>query len=371
MLLKEEMQKVNRRNASYMYMEYLRVICAFMVIMIHVSGANWFKIEIGSANWIIHTFYNLFGRFSVCVFCMISGALLLRPDKTICIHDIFHKNIKRILICFVTWIILYDVFYTVMYKGGFTYFIQNLFKMPRHLWYLLMLIGLYLAIPVLKPITKDKALTRYLITLLVVFGTIFGMFKGINGFFKPLLSENTLFNLWDMLLTDLGEMNISFVPGYLGCFLLGHYIHEYGLGKWHSTFITAAIPALLLSALLTILASQVSGKYVYTFMMETNPLIILASAGIMAFFRGRQRPMLKDRSETFTEKAAVLLGSLSMGIYLIHLAVLESLAHYLNITVASFNPLFSIPLLSLLVFIVSALLAAVLKKIPLLRSTVI
>lgn len=98
---------MDKRKSTYMYMEYLRVLCTFMVVVIHVSGTNWFKIEIGSPSWTIQTYFNLAGRFTVCVFSMISGALLLRPDKTITIHDIFHKYIRRILICFVTWMVIY------------------------------------------------------------------------------------------------------------------------------------------------------------------------------------------------------------------------------------------------------------------------
>lgn len=98
--MQKEREVMKERKANYIYMEYLRILCAFMVIMIHVSGANWFKIEIGSMNWIVQAFFNVAGRFSVCVFCMISGALLLRPDKSVRVQDIFGRYIKRILICF-------------------------------------------------------------------------------------------------------------------------------------------------------------------------------------------------------------------------------------------------------------------------------
>ncbi|MCR4744059.1 MAG: acyltransferase family protein, partial [Lachnospiraceae bacterium] len=104
----------SKQKSNYLYIEYLRVISALAVIFIHVSGANWFKIEIGSTNWIVQTFFNLAGRFSVCVFCMITGALLLRPGKDISIHDLIYRYIKRILIIYIAWVILYAVLYTVL-----------------------------------------------------------------------------------------------------------------------------------------------------------------------------------------------------------------------------------------------------------------
>ena len=60
-----ENQLMRERQSSYTYMEYLRILCAFMVIVVHVSGANWFDIEIGSRDWIVQTFFNISGRFCV------------------------------------------------------------------------------------------------------------------------------------------------------------------------------------------------------------------------------------------------------------------------------------------------------------------
>jgi surface polysaccharide O-acyltransferase-like enzyme len=120
-------------------MEYLRVLCAFMVIMIHVSGAGWFKMELGSSAWIIQTFFNLAARFSVCVFCMISGALFLRPDKTVRMKEIFCRYIRRVLICLITWTAVYAAYYTFMKGEDLHYFILHLIQIPNHLWYLLLM----------------------------------------------------------------------------------------------------------------------------------------------------------------------------------------------------------------------------------------
>ena len=163
---------------------------------------------------------------------------------------------------------------------------------------------------------------------------------------------------------------MTFVPGYLGFFLLGHYIHEYGLGRWHKPLVYGAVPLLLLSGLLTIVFSKATGSYVYTFMFETNPLIAAASAGIFEFFKGTERIEFKERTESFPEKTVVWTGAHTMGIYLVHLAVLDLFEHYFNLTVASYPPLLSVPLNSLLVFAVSLAAAVVLRKIPLIRNTV-
>ena len=184
---------------------------------------------------------------------MISGALFLRAGKMMTVHTVFHKYVKRLLICYITWTVIYDVFYTVMNKGDAECFILHLFETPVHLWYLMMLIGMYLMTPVLRQITKDRAMTLYMIWILLVFGIVFGTIKGITGFF---------------------------------------------------------------------------------------------------------------------ETAAVWIGSRSLGIYLVHRAVLDWLEHYRGLTVASYMSILSVPLISILVFITALVITAVLKKIPLIRNTV-
>ncbi|MBQ9823634.1 MAG: hypothetical protein IJM63_03995 [Solobacterium sp.] len=113
------------------------------------------------------------------------------------------------------------------------------------------------------------------------------------------------------------------------------------------------------------IVSKMTDARVYTFMLETNPLVAAASAGIFAFFKER-----KENPDSFMDKAAVWTGAHSMGIYLVHLFVLDVLEHYFSLSVASYPPLLSVPLNSLLVFALSLAIAVILKKIPLIRNTV-
>ncbi len=363
------MSTLQTRKTTYSYMEYLRVISIFAVIVIHVSGANWFRIDIGSANWIVQTIFNVAGRFSVCVFCMISGALLLRPDKDIRVQDIFSHYIRRILICFVVWVVLYALFYTILNHEDIAYFITRLFRLPDHLWYLLMLMGMYLALPVLRMITKNRSVTRYMIWLIIAF-CIVTLISGTTGFFDEMAGENYVYSLWKGFLGNIDELKVAFIPGYLGLFLLGHYIHEYGLGTWHKRIVCAAIPSLILSGLLTVWISILTGRYVYTFMLETNPLVILASAGIFAFFRGQGDTMPSEKTPGPMTKQMVWLGSNAFGIYLIHFAIRDLLAQCFGFDVASYPAILSIPLNSLLIFVISLVLIVVIRKVPFLKALV-
>ncbi len=47
------MSSTAERKTNYAYIEILRVISAMAVIVVHVSGANWYRIPIGSADWTV------------------------------------------------------------------------------------------------------------------------------------------------------------------------------------------------------------------------------------------------------------------------------------------------------------------------------
>lgn len=354
----------------YVYMDYLRVLAILGVVMIHVSGLKWSELEIGSWDFNVHTMYNLVGRYSVCVFCMISGALFLRPEKDITIRVIVTKYIKRILICFFVWLFLYAILFTVMDKGDFSYFIENLFELPMHMWYLLMIIGLYLVLPILRLIAKDKKITLYMIWLLIAFAFFFRTFSGIRNLFPENWVDSLGFRIVDNLIINVNYMNVSFVPGYLGLFMLGHYIHEYGVGKWHKALTISVIPALVLSGILTIVVSSWREMYVTLFMLESNLLIILASAGMFEFFKNSKTGDRVYDPDVGLNKAVSIVADHAFGIYLVHYGLNKVLNHYFELNSLSFEPLIAIPVIVLLVAIVSFLIVAVLKKIPFVRIIV-
>jgi len=64
------------------YFDVLRIIAAFAVVFSHVSSQR-FHDCFPSDEWITRMIYDAFGRWSVPVFVMISGALFLDECKKI------------------------------------------------------------------------------------------------------------------------------------------------------------------------------------------------------------------------------------------------------------------------------------------------
>ncbi len=361
---------MSNNHKKYCYMEYLRVICVLGVILIHVSGQKWSELDIGSMRFNTQTMYNLLGRYSTFIFCMISGALFLNPKKDFPMRIIAEKYTKRILICFGVWVVLYDILYTIMDKGDLEYFVIHLFAIPLHMWYLLMIVGLYLALPVLRQITKDRKITLYLIWLLIIFGILFGTLTSLRSLYPD--SKNFSFGqtIVDQMITDISYMNVTFIPGYLGFFLLGHYIHEYGVGKWHTPLVVSAIPSLLLSGILTIVLSIAYDKPVILLMVETSPFLVLAAVGLFEFFKNTESGERKYNPDSKITKVMCLLGSYSFGIYLVHYGVMNILDRWFDINVTICTQIISVPLLVLIIFVITLVIVAILKKIPFIRAIV-
>ena len=102
-----ETKKFNKiiNDSRIYYFDYLRIICSFLVILIHVSSQYYYRFDINSYEFKIAYYYNGFSRFSVPNFFMISGALFLNKDLSFKI--IFNKYIKRIFIHILLWSIIY------------------------------------------------------------------------------------------------------------------------------------------------------------------------------------------------------------------------------------------------------------------------
>ena len=102
-----ETKKFNKiiNDSRIYYIDYLRIICSFLVILIHVSSQYYYRFDINSYEFKIAYYYNGFSRFSVPNFFMISGALFLNKDLSFKI--IFNKYIKRIFIHILLWSIIY------------------------------------------------------------------------------------------------------------------------------------------------------------------------------------------------------------------------------------------------------------------------
>lgn len=191
------------------------------MIWLHISGQD-FSSSFPSNEWMVRNVYDSMVRWSVPVFVMISGALFLDTRKPLNIIKLYTKNILRIIIAFLFWSVLYEL-YMVKSNIGLKSFIVDVCAGHFHLWFSKMLLGLYVMIPIFKAIVADKKAEQYFlcIAFITTFIIPYILFPAIAHFSKEL----GLFceNFFDSL-------GIKIASGYSGYFVLGHYLNTYDLG---------------------------------------------------------------------------------------------------------------------------------------------
>lgn len=147
------------------YLEFLRIFCAIVVILDHICIAG-IHIWGAHASTFDQFFYNgvqHWSHFAVPVFLMISGYLLLAPQRKIDYKKAITKYAWRMVAVLLTvgtvfaWMEIY--FKTKSFApSGLLLALWNTIQGDtwKHLWYLYTLVGLYLVLPVLKPIFEKN-----------------------------------------------------------------------------------------------------------------------------------------------------------------------------------------------------------------------
>lgn len=337
------------------YFDSLRVLAAFSVVMLHMSGKQWLLLDYRTATWQIHHLFNGFTRWAVPVFVMMSGAVLLDPVRKQSTARLYHKNILRMILTYLGWSAFYALVGMVK-QGGFsiTYFIGEVIRGHYHLWFLLMIASLYVLIPILRKITEDRALLRY--GLLVGAVVLFLIPRSLD-----LLSRLEI-SMAQKISASLSEVFESTVFGnglvYVLYFILGYYLHTEPFSKRMRIILCAGgIVGFLLTFLLTNLASAAIQAQTAAYYAPETVNVLLMSTGMFTFGRFvLSRLPLQERPQ----KMVQLLSRCCLTIYLIHVFVLDTVGEW-GLTTISFHPIISISALSLLVFLLSLAAALLLE----------
>lgn len=331
------------------WVDFMRFAGALLVVLAHVDAWG------GGPAWADQFYYTL-SRNGVPLFFMMSGYLLLSKEEDL--GTFFKKRAVKILIPFLVWSILYDLYATHLFaETGFTLeavskMFMRILRGPRaaHLWFFYSLIGLYFFTPILR-LFVSKARNSDILYYIALWFVI----TPIMFILQEFTSLQSGFELY-------------YAAGYVGYFLLGLY-----LGRQETT------PRLLWAAVGMFAVGFVSTFAVFylnlppqdnEFVFRSYPSLNIVLMAMGAFI------LVKAAGERISPRVAVLsswVSQSSFGIYLIHSILLmwmamgwESLGH----ETASGPSVLIIPLVALINFLLSWGATFVIRKIPLLRATV-
>ncbi|MBS1524844.1 MAG: acyltransferase family protein, partial [Bacteroidetes bacterium] len=153
----------DKRPQQVEWINNLRVIALFAVIVLHTASLPLMEYkQAGTTGWLAADFYNALTRFAVPVFVMITGALLLPREYEL--GDFLKRRLTRIVWPFLFWSLVYvgyswyneDIVFTGDMSKNIAIVLHQLkYGAFYHLWYVYMLIGLYLIIPILGRFVRN------------------------------------------------------------------------------------------------------------------------------------------------------------------------------------------------------------------------
>lgn len=348
----------NMSQSRIPYIESLRCIAAFAVLVLHVvctpfgSCSNAYS---EAEAFLVRLLRNLM-NWGVPVFVMITGALLVNPQKALPLKKLFFKYIRRFVLAIIVFCTLFSLMELVFSEreisiGIFARAVLNTAKAKSwdHTWYLYMTVGLYALLPLfrtfafgLESMQKDDGKNILICVLCVMF---------FVSSVVPYLSFFVDFK------NDFPGISI-----YLFYLVLG-----YAVEKWNFSLPNKISVLILVIYVLYICLIQLSPA----FLMENNaalntlgndsPFVVLAAFSIFSLCKN-----LSGKKEE--GKIPAFFSPLTFGIYIIHPVAVNLCYKVLHLT----PDRISFPLSLILTLIITAVFSAagtwILRKIPFVRK---
>ena len=340
------------KQERLLHFDLLRILACFSVIVLHAAAQFWYGLPIDSTDWLVVNSYNAVFRFGVPVFVAISGALFLAPSREVNMRKLFLHNILRLVILYFVWSALYGLYDCRNYEWSqlsMNDILMEIFLGRYHLWYLPMIVGIYMLVPILKRwvTAASRREVEYFLLLFLVFQILQGTIMAI----KPT----------EWMKFVLGAFDLQMACSYLGYFVLGYYVVYCGIGKkWHPWIYLAgvlgAVANILLSAWKAAQTGAPDGVIFDSFGLFTF-LMVLA---VLMFFTEKV-----SKVEWSSGTCCIIreISSATLGIYLMHLMWMEFLMEK-GIHSTTVTPWIGVPMISVVSFCLCFTCAAFLRRIP-------
>lgn len=344
-----------------LYVKVVRSFALLVIVTLHVAFPLIYHYQqINYSEWWIANNFYIWGKIGSPLFTMVSGLLLLNPTKDQPLGVFFKKRFFKVLLPFLAWSTIYLLWrieargeyfspwqIMVLYVEGPVYY---------HLWFIQMILGLYLATPILRVYMRHATrenLTYFLVVWLMTVA-ILPVTKRFLGF-------------------EVG-IDVVVTTGYVGFFVLGYYLRNVTLTRRQIIPVLLMVVAgLLFTQYITYaLTIRTEGGYDNFFEANDSLNLIIVAVGLFLFLKTIDYRSLFQQCPLL-EKPIMWISSCSLGIYFVHVLIIEELAsgHFgFTLSAASFYPLLSIPSIALLTMALSVLVTLALKQIPFVRQIV-
>lgn len=373
------------------WVDWMRVAACFMVVLVHATepfylgGEGSLILTRSDAFW--SSFFDSFVRACVPLFIVASSYLQFPLHYSS--GEFLRRRAVRILIPFIIWTLVY-AFVWGEPVSNLKDLLLNFNYAAGHLWFVYMLLGVYILMPMLSPWAEKVSKKELQVYLGIwLFTTLIPLIRdwvsdapmavtyGPTG-----IPRQALFPLWGEASWN-GYGMFYYISGFIGYLLLGLYFRRFvGELSWKKT-LAVALPcwlggfAISFGGFLRRVAETSEGIFptgggistaVYWETTWCNDTIgvALMTIGMILIFR-------KITSEgRFYSKVLLPVSKASYGMYLSHLLVLVPLAGYIRGWLGSgvdgmlgiWTTPVEIVLSAVSAFVCVAIISVILRKIP-------
>ena len=373
------------RQEKIGWIDLLRVLACFLVVFSHSCDAFVAQFDANRASFLTGVFCGSFVRACVPLFVMMTGVLLLPVAPTYNLVSFYRKRVGRIVPPLVFWslvlpVLMYLYFNFVnpathnpqiavdSYNG--TTLVQRLYTFVFNfnfdttpLWYLYMLIGLYLLMPILN-CWLVQASRHELKVVLGVWGV--SLVLPYMKMLAPVLGYQG--NFGNMELLGMCDWNIYgtfyYFSGFIGYLILAYYLKTYPLQWSCKKMLFITVPMFVVGYLITsvgyvLTQAKFPGNYAY---LE----IVWYFAGINVFMMTFAFFVIVQKLQIRSRRWLSALASLTFGIYLCHF-VFMVVSYDLFDLEADIPYVVRILLMAVTTFVISAVLTYAMKKVRFLK----
>lgn len=304
------MSPENRKISGY---SYLRITATVAVVILHISSSLIENHRLFSLTGTEFNFYLAVWslmQWGVPCFVILTGALFLKKEKTVSLHDCVFKYARRIFLALLIFGIPFAFLAEYADTGSFSLQMipnalirlisDNTFS---HMWYLYMLLGLYLFLPLIKVFMDhcSRRVLEYILGLLFLFTVVF-----------PVVSASCNITIAFRLPVETCYLFYLLFGGYLV-----NYKPKFAQKGRLAVFCIAAC------CILFVVLSIVHHDFAFIFSSYNSPFTALVACSLFVLFQKIQSP-LPDRVWS--------LDRLCFGVYLLHPVFVQLLYRTAKIT---------------------------------------
>ena len=373
------------------WIDWMRVAACFMVIIVHstepfyLGGSGSQILTAADAFWA--SFFDSFVRACVPLFIVASSYLQFPLHYST--GEFFRRRAVRILVPFVLWTLVYACIWGEP-VSNLKSLVLNFNYSAGHLWFVYMLVGVYLLMPILSPWAEKvgkKELQVYLgiwlFTTMIHIIRDWASTAPLSVTYGPTgIPRQALFPLWGEASWN-GYGLFYYMSGFIGYLLLGLYFRRFvGELSWKKT-LAAVVPcwlagfAISFGGFLKRVYETSAGVFpaegvidvaVYwetTWCNDTVGVALMAIAWILLFKK-------ISCQGTFYNKVLLPVSKASYGVYLTHILVLVPIGGAVRGWLGSagegllgfWTTPVEILLSAVLAFVVTSLACVILQRIP-------